>query len=453
MKLTTIWTVVLSVLIAGAMLTQANSARAGNVTKVLHRFTGGKDGGVPIGGLIIDAAGNLYGTTTGGGNLSGCQQQGCGTVFELIPQASGGWKEKVLHNLSPDGTEGAGPYGTLVFDSSGNLYGTASEGGDPKYCSDYAVPGCGVVFELSPTDNGEWKEKVLYSFKGTTSDGALPDSGLVFDAAGNLYGTTASGGLGGCQIGPCGVVFRLTHISGAKWSEKVIHRFRGGSDGGISFATLILDKAGNLYGTTELGATSLCRGQYGCGVVFELTPASHGKWKETILHRFTGGKDGAGPDAGLIFDAQGNLYGTAGWGGAVRYCDGNGCGVVFELSPSGNGKWEEKVLHSFTGGKDGATPVASLIFDAAGNLYGTASGGGNPICQFLCGVAFRLTPSSGGTWKENVLHSFADTDGAYPESSLTLDPAGNLFGTTIWGGYLKDCSFRPGCGVVFEIMP
>jgi len=448
MKLKTIWTVVLSALIAGAMLTQANSARAGAVAKVLHRFTGGHDGAVPIGGLISDAAGNLYGTTTGGGDLSVCQQRGCGTVFELMPQSGGGWREKVLHNFN--GRDGAGPYGTLVFDSSGNLYGTASEGGDPRYCTNY---GCGVVFELSPTGNGKWKEKVLYFFKGTSSDGALPDSGLVFDTAGNLYGTTASGGLGGCLIGTCGVVFELTPTVGGKWSEKVLHRFRGGSDGGISYAPLIFDKAGNLYGTTELGATSFCRGQYGCGVVFELTPASHGKWKETILHRFTGGKDGAGPDAGLIVDAQGNLYGTAGWGGGLRYCDGSGCGVVFELSPRGNGKWEEKVLHSFTGGKDGATPVGSLIFDGAGNLDGTTSGGGNQICYYLCGVVFRLTPSSGGAWKETVLHAFAEKDGAYPESSLTLDPAGNLFGTTIWGGNLKDCSDRPGCGVVFEITP
>jgi hypothetical protein len=453
MNLKTIWTVVLSALIAGAMVTQATSAKAGSAENVLHRFTGGNDGGVPIGGLIFDSSGNLYGTTANSGLPGDSCPGSCGTVFELSPDSNGKWTETVLYTFK-GGVDGGIPYGSLVNDSSGNLYGTASEGGDDRYCGYYQVPGCGVVFELSPSGDGKWNEKVLYSFTG--SDGALPDSGLVFDASGNLYGTTTLGGIRGCLFGSCGVVFELTPTSGGKWSEKVLHRFRGGNDGGISYATLILDAAGNLYGTTQLGGgKGFCSG-WACGIVFELTPASNNRWKETVLHRFTGGKDGAGPDAGVISDAQGNLYGIAG-GGALRYCQGYGCGLVFELSPRGNGKWDEKVLHTFTGGKDGAGPVGSPIFDAAGNLNGTASSGGNQICYGGCGVVFRLTPSASGEWKETVLHTFTGKDGAYPESSpsLTLDPAGNLYGTTIFGGNLQDCpsSYYPGCGVAFEIIP
>jgi uncharacterized repeat protein (TIGR03803 family) len=450
----TIRTVVLSALVACTMATQATSARARSVEKVLHRFTGGNDGGGPIGGLIFDSSGNLYGTTANSGLPDGSCPGSCGTVFKLSPSSNGKWTETVLY-IFKGGMDGGIPYASLVFDSSGNLYGTASEGGDPRYCSDYQVPGCGVVFELSPTGTGKWKQKVLYSFTG--SDGALPDSGLVFDRSGNLYGTTFLGGNTGCVFGGCGVVFELMPSSGGKWSETVLHRFRGGSDGEASYATLILDAAGSLYGTTELGGGDRYCQSDECGIVFELTPTSNGSWKETVIHRFTGGEDGAGPDAGVISDAQGNLYGTAG-GGGLPNCQGHGCGVVFELSPRGNGRWEEKVLHAFTGGKDGATPLASLIFDAAGDLNGTTAGGGNgQSCYGGCGVVFKLTPSSSGEWKETVLHAFTGKDGAYPESSpsVTLGPAGNLYGTTIFGGNLKDCqsSQYPGCGAAFRVIP
>jgi hypothetical protein len=439
--------------IAALMLTLAIAVWGGDKAKVLHRFTGGNDGGTPIGGLIFDSAGNLYGTTGNSGLPGGSCPGSCGTAFELSRASNGKWTETVLYTFK-GGVDGGIPYGSLVFDSSGNLYGTTIEGGDPRYCSDYQVPGCGVAFELKRTRKGKWKEQILHSFTG--SDGALPHSGLVFDASGNLYGTTFEGGNTGCVFGSCGVVYELSPTSGGKWSETVLHRFKGGSDGEASYATLILDAGGNLYGTTNLGGDSrYCLGD-GCGVVFELTPTSSGRWKETVLHRFTGGKDGAGPDAGVISDAQGNLYGTAG-GGALRNCQGYGCGVVFELSPLGNDKWEEKVLHTFTGGKDGAAPVASLIFDSVGNLNGTTSSGGSQICYGGCGVVFRLMRSSSGTWKETVLYTFSGKDGAYPESSpsLTFDPAGNLYGTTLWGGNLNDCasSFYPGCGVAFEIIP
>jgi|SRR5579863_168382 hypothetical protein len=445
--LTTMWRIALSGVIAGALLFQATVASAGSVEKALYQFTGGDDGSIPIGGLTSDASGNLYGTAANGGG--GACTGSCGTVFELSQGAGGLWTETVLYAFQ-GGADGGFPHGGLVFDSEGNLYGTASEGGDARFCSSYEVPGCGVVFELMPTATGQWTEKVLYSFRG--DDGDLPDSGLVFDRSGNLYGTTPLGGLMHCPVGTCGVVFELTPTSSGPWSETVLHRFTGGIDGASPYATPMLDPAGNLYGTTLLG------GSDNYGVVFELTPVSgdsENNWKETVLHSFTGGKDGSNPEAGVIADSKGNLYGTAG-GGGNQTCYG-GCGVVFELSPHGYGQWQEKVLHTFTGGKDGAAPVGSPILDAAGNLDGTASSGGNQLCNVGCGVVFRLTRSSGGTWKETVLHTFAGNDGAYPESSpsLSRDRAGNLYGTTIYGGDLNDCQsyYYPGCGVVFEITP
>jgi uncharacterized repeat protein (TIGR03803 family) len=448
MNLKTLLRLALSAVIASATLTQPTIAKAEAQEEVLHSFTGGNDGSIPVGGLTFDSSGNLYGTAMNGGG--GTCPGSCGTVFELSPDGSGMWTETVLY-VFKGVADGGFPNSGLVFDSSGNLYGTTSEGGDARYCSTYAVPGCGVVFELARTGTRQWTEKILYSFR--ESDGAVPDAGLVFDTAGHLYGSTFLGGLAHCPIfGTCGVVFELTPTTAGPWSETVLHRFTGGVDGASPNATPVLDAAGNLYGTAELG------GRYNGGVVFELTPVSRDsrdEWRETVLHSFTGGKDGASPGAGVISDAEGNLYGTAGSGGS-QVCHG-GCGVVFELSPRGNGLWEEKVLHTFTGGKDGAAPVGSPILDTAGNLDATASSGGNQLCNGGCGVVFRLTRTSSGVWKETVLHTFAGKNGAYPESSpsLTLDRVGNVYGTTIYGGNLNDCQsyYYPGCGVVFEITP
>jgi uncharacterized repeat protein (TIGR03803 family) len=304
---------------------------AGNAT-VLHSFTGGADGSGPHAGLVLDAAGNLYGTTANGGTYS------YGVVFQLDTTGT----ETVLYTFT-GGADGANPYAGLLRDASGNLYGTTYYGGaDNK----------GVVFKLDPTG----KETVLYSFTGA-SDGAHPYAGLIQDAAGNLYGTTYNGGSSNK-----GVVFKL----GTTGIETVLHSFTGPPDGANPSAGLIRDTAGNLYGATYYGGSS------DKGVVFKLDPTG----RETVLYSFTGGSDGAHPYAGLIQDAAGNLYGTT-------YGGGSGYGVVFKLGTTGT----ETVLHSFSGGAVGAFPHAGLIQDAAGNLYGTTYGGGSGY-----GTVFKIFP-------------------------------------------------------------
>ncbi len=219
---------------------------------------------------------------------------------------------------------------------------------------------------------------MLYSFPGG-SGGGYPFAGLIFDSAGNLYGTTRYDGSSGW-----GVVFELTPRANDQWVETVLYSFTGGADGSTPYAGLIFDGAGNIYGTTSAGGNLTCT--YlpdSCGVVFELTPSASGPWIETILYSFTGGSDGANPNAGLIFDSGGNLYGTTLYGG-----NQNNDGVVFALTPSASGQWTETVLQAFTGGNDGARPYDGLILDSANNLYGTAFAGGSASS----GVVFELTP-------------------------------------------------------------
>jgi len=298
-----------------------------------------------------------------------------------------------------------------------------------------------VALMLSPLAWAASKYHVLYEFTGgadgnefmeVTNEGNWFSSGLVFDTAGNLYGTTAAGGAYGY-----GVVFKLAPNSDGSWTESVLHSFTGGADGAYPFAGPIFDTAGNLYGTTSGGGSGSCSNAYtqGCGVVFELTPNLDGSWTESVLHSFTGGVDGAQPEARLTFDAAGNLYGTTDAGGVQSGPCGNstysgGCGVAFKLTPNSDGRWTESLLHGFTGGWDGGTEIGPLTFDAEGNLYGTAQGG-----KYGQGVVFRLTPVA-GTWKETVLHAFPyqGTDGADPFSftGLVFDAAGNLYGTTFW---------------------
>ena len=366
------------------------------------------------GGLISDAAGNLYGTTEGGGAFS------VGTVFELTPTVGGGWTEKVLWNFgSGDGSE---PYAGLISDAAGNLYGTTDGGIN-----------LGVVFELMPTAGGDWTYKVLHSFT-YDEDGVHPDASLILDASGNLYGTTSTSP----GMRPGGTVFEMMRTNGGDWREKVLYAFRYSTDGVDPFAGLMLDAAGNLYGTTAMGGSA--PGNNGYGTVFELTPTAGGGWTETASHIFEStNADGAHPLGGLISDGAGNLYGTT--YGNDGY-NGYGYGTVFELTRT-NGGWREKVLHIFNG-TDGAGPRASLILDAAGNLYGTTVGGGT----YGYGTVFELTPIAGGGWTERVLHNFNNdgTDGAYPYGGLIFDGAGNLYGTTAWGGTY-------GNGTVFEITP
>lgn len=396
---------------------------------VLHSFVSH-----PWGSLIFDRAGNLYGTTGGG--------QGTafpfGTVFELAPKAGGGWTERVLH-IFGQGEDGQSPFSNLIFDAAGNLYGTTSYGGSGE-CHDTIGKGCGVVFELSPSGDGNWTEKILYSFQG--NDGSHPYSGLIFDAVGNLYGTTSAGGSDGqgCRFtgdAGCGTVFKLSPQTGGVWTETVLHSFNpnNGNDGSTPEAALVFDRFGNLYGTTSYGGIASCT--FGCGTVFKLAPQAGGVWKETILYRFGQiARDGALPDGNLIFDTEGkHLYGTTPDGGA------NNLGTVFELMPTTGGGWAEKVLYNFRG-TDGSYPFAGVIFDAAGNLFGTTvQGPGN-----TSGTVFELSPTATG-WTETVLHSFGQgTDGAQPYAGLVLNGSGSLFGTTTIGGVHN-------LGTVFKLTP
>jgi len=391
------------------------SAWSGDTEMVVYNFTGGNDGGNPAAQLIFDKAGNAYGTTVVGGLY------GCGTVFELTP--SGGLlQESVLYNFSCFG-DGKNPYGGVVLDNNGNLYGTTVAGGSGGDCTG---DGCGVVYELTRS-GGTWSQSVLYNFTGG-DDGFGPGGGVVFDKSGNLYGTTPDGG-----AYSQGVVYQLS-ANGGQRQQTVIHPFTGGADGGVgSLGSLLIDNAGNLYGVTELG------GIYGAGVAFKLSPAG-GTWKFTTLYPFQGLPDAGFPYSGLIADANNRLYGTTYFGGA------NGLGTVFEVAPGANvlTGWKDAVLHSFPGGTDASFPTSTLVFDTAGNLYGTSSTGGNPSCD--CGTIFKLAPSTGG-WSESVLHSFGSAgDGAYPTYGLTPDGNGNYFGVTPVGGI-------HGQGVVFEITP
>lgn len=277
---------------------------------------------------------------------------------------------------------------------------------------------------------------MLHSFANTVHDGILPQGGLIFDAAGNLYGTTSGGG-----EHKGGTVFELSPATGEGWSEYVLHNFGAGTDGSEPNAGLIMDAAGNLYGTTTLG------GAHGDGAAFELTPVTGEGWTEKMLHSFSGTTDGSQPWAELIFDAAGNLYGTTVYGGAYSG------GTVFELTPQASGQWAGKVLHSFgevnANGVSTYEPYGGVVFDTAGNLYGTTYyGGGNGG-----GIVYELTPSTGGAWKELPLHNLGGSNGSNPLAGVTFDTAGNLYGTTLNGGDEHgDCS-STGCGVLYELTP
>jgi uncharacterized repeat protein (TIGR03803 family) len=405
------------------ILMLVNGASAAPKLKVLHTFTGGSDGANPSASLLFDTSGNLYGTTQAGGTGTGCGS-GCGTVFQLT-RSGNSWTEHVLYSFS-GGSDGSIPTAGLVADAAGNLYGTTFSGGSNS-CA------CGVVFELVPQSGGGWTESVLHSF-GDTPDGANVYAPLIFDTVGNLYGTTLSGG----NVG-MGVIYKLTPSNGS-WTESVLHSFcsaRNCADGASPYAGLIFDTAGNLYGTTVSG------GIYQVGTVFKLKPHSGGSWTEATIYDFTGGNNGEFPNGGVIFDAKGNLYGMTQNGGT------DDVGVVYKLKPS-KGVWNISVLHSFTGGgSDGGDPAyGPLAIDRADNLYGTTTYGG--LYQY--GTAFKLIPAKGGKWKETVLYSFSGgRDGGDPYAGLILG-AGNLYGTTTFGGNLN-CGNGYGCGTVLQLTP
>ena len=395
--------------------------------KVLHTFRGAPaDGEGPFGGLIRDSAGNLYGTTTSGGR--GKCKSGCGTAFKLDKTGKVIW----LHSFG--GKDGREPLAGLFRDNAGSLYGTTVEGG--AHCYGSGFPGCGTVFELSKTG----KETLLYSFAGVP-DAYFPEALLVGDAARNLYGTTFSGG----AFDNAGTVFKVD----SRGHETVLYSFCSLSncaDGNSPYPGVIRDAAGNLYGVTSGG------GNYGAGAVFELGATG----SETVLYSFAGGSDGADPFSVLVADESGNLYGTTRHGGNGE-CGGSGCGVIFELSPNSDGSWTESVLYAFcslSGCADGEEPIAGpLVRDAAGNLYGTTFfGGAHQSCDEgaeTCGVVFKLDIHG----RETVLHSFTGgKDGAYPWAGLTMGSAGSLYGVATGGGDTA-CYPPNGCGVVFKITP
>jgi uncharacterized repeat protein (TIGR03803 family) len=409
------------------LLSMTNGWAASTET-VLYSFAGGSsDGSVPLAGLVSDKVGHLYGTTSTGGNSNACGIFGgsCGVVFELH-RAAGGWTEKVLY-IFQGGADGGTPYGGLVRDAKGNLYGTTFVGG---------ASGNGTVFELVRGSGGTWTETVLYSFAGGT-DGAEPRAGLLLKGN-TLYGTTSLGGTGtACGIfgGPCGTVFQLKRANGV-WTESVLYSFGGSTDGGLPYGGVVLDKAGNLYGTTSQN------GPTGYGTVFELSPGNSG-WTETTLYSFTGGSDGKVSYGGVVLDAHGSLYGTTSQGG-----DGGG-GTVFQMK-SGSGGWTLTTLHAFTGSPDGNYSEAGLV--QKGNaFYGTTFGGGTgsacgPFGGTPCGTVFKVSRAK-NTWNEEIMYSFlGGSDGALPSSGLIVNQEGNLFGTAAYAG-------TAGQGVVFEIHP
>jgi len=348
---------------AGVVYKLTRQSGGGWAESVLYSFKGGsQDGATPHDALVMDADGNLYGTTSAGG---GCSRTGCGIVFELSPTAGGPWTETVLHRFAGGTADGSTPYSGVILDHAGNLYGTANSGG---------ASNAGLAYELSPNGTSTWTETILHNFNGSP-DGAAPFASLVFDTVGNLYGTTYKGGSANQ-----GTVFELTPQAGGTWTAAVLHSFHGAADGSDLFENVILDAAGNIYGSAESG------GSANCGVSFKLSPDGTGGWTETILHTFlgVGAQDGENPNA-LILDSAGDLYGTTVGGGV------DNPGTIFKLTPQAGGEWAETVLYSFTGKNDGAYPSVPLITDKADHLYGTTLWGG-PAGDTVGGLAFEFTP-------------------------------------------------------------
>lgn len=396
--------------VGSANVTADVSCSAGT-ERVLYSFgASATDGQNPIASLIMDSAGNLYGTTLNGGANGGTARSSgspvtYGTAFKIGADGT----ESVLHSFGANATDGQSPFGGLIMDSAGNLYGTTEYGGANGQATGM---GDGTVFKISASGT----ESVFYSFGATATDGVDPMSGLIIDGFGNFYGTTYGGGTIGY-----GTVFKIN----ASGTESILYSFGvNASDGRGPSGGLIMDSAGNLYGTTFSGGT------IGNGTVFKIDPAG----AETILHSFgPGGSDGAWPEGNLIMDSAGSLYGTT-----------SGAATVFKLSPGSGGTYTETILYFFPGGE---APHAGLILDGAGNLYGTTDFGG----VYEEGTVFKLTLDVGGTYMETIVNSFSAsaTDGQRLLGSLITDSAGNLYGTTAYGG-----TYGPvgdGYGTIFVI--
>ncbi len=401
-----------ALVIVAVTLILATGAWASSESLIYSFGSSSGDGDYPYAGLIADKSGNLYGTTYQGGS-------GYGTVFELT-LSNGTWTETLLHTFTGGTTDGEYPDGPLVFDKSGNLYGLTYQGGTYGY---------GTVFELT-LSKGKWTESLIHSFGGYPDDGSYPyySTGLIFDASGNLYGTTYQGGASNY-----GSVFQLKLAKG-KWTESVLYSFTGVSTGYNPIGGLVVGEGGYFYGTTYYGGAP-----YNAGCVYSLFE-SRGIWVEHVILNITGDADGTYPDAGLAIDAAGNLYGPTYEGGAANL------GTVFKLTEAKNKTWSQTILYSFLGGEsDGEYPYyAPVTVDAKGNVYGTTYQGGSQSNE---GTVWELKLTK-GKYEESVLHAFEDNsgdDGYYPRAGLLIFK-GDLYGTTYAGG-------AHSAGTVFEVKP
>jgi uncharacterized repeat protein (TIGR03803 family) len=353
--------------------------------------------------LETDSAGNIYGTTVLGGDF------GSGTVFQLTPTPNG-WVHAVLYSFT-GGVDGGEPYKGVTLDRDGNLYGTAVTGG-----SGNCEGGCGVIYKLT-NRKGTWTQKVVHAFTGG-DDGSGPGSRVTVDRAGNIYGMAPTGGTYGL-----GTIYQIRPPSSGALTFKVIHAFTGGADGSSGSAGRMILRDGRLYGAATTG------GSHGSGVVFELTPMAFGEWDFKTIYTFQGHPDGSFPYGALLFDPSGNIYGTTYYGGA------NGIGAVYKLSPQPVGEWTEDLIYSFQQGPDGNSPISNLVFDKAGNLYGTTSEGGSGS-----GTIFKLS-QVGGNWAETVVHAFeGPPDGGFAYNGMVVDIYGNFYGATVHGGENNDGS-------------
>jgi len=413
--------------------------------QVIYNFGASPDGNGPVVGVVLDAKGNLYGTTVHGGTFSE------GTVYELMSN-SGQWTEKVLYSFCHPGmhcSDGSQPMSRLTFDSARNLYGTASQGG--LYSDSSTGIGYGVVFELTPQQDGTWVEQVIHDFQNG-QDGAYPQGGeLLFDKDGNMYGTTLGGGADDSGGYDNGTVFELSPGSNGQWTEQVLALFC--YEAGLCYPSegeganpedgLTFDSSGNLFGTTRIGPPHLNGAANGYGTVFELGPTSGEWWSQSWPYNFQGGPaDGGTPMGGLVIDSTGAFYGTTSAGGNSTGSPDSG--TVFKLALGANGKWSDTILYNFCsqqGCFDGSHPTTGVTFDQAGNLYGTTLNGGPDNA----GVVFKLTPQGDGTWKESVLYAFQGYDNGYGPVGLTVDSLGNLFVVAAGGS--------TGRGVILELSP
>jgi uncharacterized repeat protein (TIGR03803 family) len=423
-----------SLLMIAVVLSSVTALAASHKKTIIYNFTDGNDGGLPFAGPIFDSRGNLYSTTYAGGD-QGCNQGGnyCGTVDMFSPPAKGSlWTETTIYTFGNQYNDGSTPISGLTFDNKGNLYGSTELGE-------------GEVYQLVPGPDNNWTSNWLYA---SVRDYQIPVP--VVDSSGNVYDTDVF------PNNNAGDVFEVSPNGNGGWTTTVLHNFNGKD--GYAPGALTLGPSGDIYGVTSGGGDLNCNPTVGCGVVFRLTPPTKkgGEWGYEDIFHFHGGDGGAFPSLAVVFDAQGNLYGSASYEGKETCPKGVECDVVFKLSPpTENGKfWTETVLHTFLGTPDGAWISGSVTVDGKGNVYGTSRYGGNGPCSAGgtlagCGTVFELSPPSanGKHWTESLWYQFQNgSDGALPYGSVVFDSKGNLYSTTSFGG-------KHNKGTVFQLTP